>query len=739
MRTLILILAVTHLSCRSKEVPFDTSTNIDSDSATEETATPVDADGDGFSAAEDCDDADASIHPTAIDDDCDGIDENCDGQADEGAVWETYYLDADGDGYGNEQETQESCDGTPSGHVAAQASGFDCNDSSDRFHPGAQEWDCLDPNDYNCDGSISFADVDGDHYPACQDCNDADASANPGQAEVCDEIDNNCDGLIDEGVTTTFYADTDADGFGDETSTVEACATPSGYVAEQTDGFDCNDGSGDFFPGAPETDCADPNDYNCDGTVVFEDLDSDGFGACVDCDDTNAAVNTNATEVCNGIDDDCNGATDDADAGLDTTTRQTFYADSDADGAGTSQFPLDACSQPSGYVSDNTDCDDTNPARSPFLPEVCDSADLDEDCDGLADDNDLEGATGTTTWYPDLDIDGYGDSSHGGTELCEPGLDMVTDNTDCDDSNAGRNPGLTEACDSADLDEDCDGLADNDDPDGATGTATWYPDTDSDNYGDSSNAGSELCDPVSGFVTDNTDCDDSLQGMNPAEAEVCDSANLDEDCDGFADDDDPEGASGTQTFYVDSDGDGYGSTTTISSCDAHPGLSTTSDDCDDATTSINPGQTEACDGLDNDCDGTADSTSACGCNVEYYGSTTDPYLFCTSGQSWNDASAACQSLGYHLVSIADDAENTWVDNTADTYSTSKWHIGFTDQWSEGTWVWSDGSPVTYTNWQSGEPNGGTNESCAQVNRFHPSTTWNDEPCGQGLPFVCEYQ
>jgi len=664
MRALILILAVTHISCRSKEVDFDTSNQIDSDSAASETATPVDSDGDGFSAEEDCDDADASINPSAVDDDCDGIDENCDGQPDEGSSWETYYQDADGDGYGNELEPSETCDGVPSGYVPAQASGFDCNDASDLFYPGAQEWDCLDPNDYNCDGSISFADADGDHYPACQDCNDADPNANPGQAEVCDETDNNCDGIVDEGVKSIFYADTDSDGFGDETSQVEACTAPSGYAPEHADGFDCNDDSADFFPGAPETDCADPNDYNCDGTVVFEDLDSDGFGACADCDDTNAAVNTNATEICNGLDDDCNGAIDDADSGLDTTTRQTFYADNDSDGAGDSQSTLDACAAPSGYVSDNTDCDDTNPARSPFLPEICDAADVDEDCDGLADDNDLQGATGTTTWYPDLDSDGFGDSSSSGTDLCETGLDMVTDNTDCDDT---------------------------------------------------------------------------LATISPAAAEVCDSADIDEDCDGFADDADPQGASGTQTFYVDADGDGYGSSTPTSSCDLQSGMSATSDDCDDTTNAANPGATEVCDGLDNDCDGTADSTSVCGCNVEYYQSNTRPYMFCTSGQSWSDASATCQSHGYHLVSIGDDAENTWVDNTADSYSTSKWHIGFTDQWSEGTWAWADGSAVTYTNWQPGEPNGGTSESCAQLNRFHPSKTWNDEPCGQGLAFVCEYQ
>jgi hypothetical protein len=64
-------------------------------------------------------------------------------------------------------------------------------------------------------------------------------------------------------------------------------------------------------------------------------------------------------------------------------------------------------------------------------------------------------------------------------------------------------------------------------------------------------------------------------------------------------------------------------------------------------------------------------------------------------------------------------------------------MGFTDQWSEGTWVWSNGDATSYTNWHSGEPNGGTSESCGQINRFHPTQTWNDEPCGQTLRYVCE--
>ena len=93
-----------------------------------------------------------------------------------------------------------------------------------------------------------------------------------------------------------------------------------------------------------------------------------------------------------------------------------------------------------------------------------------------------------------------------------------------------------------------------------------------------------------------------------------------------------------------------------------------------------------------------------------------------------------------MLTIDDSSENTWADDTADTFSTSKWWIGLNDISSEGSFVWEDGSSVSFTNWHSGEPNnGGGGEDCTQLNRYHPTQTWNDEPCGQGLPFVCEYQ
>ena len=128
--------------------------------------------------------------------------------------------------------------------------------------------------------------------------------------EICDGIDNDCDGTVDEDpVDGVFvYADDDGDGFGAGEATL-ACAAGSGW-SEQAD--DCDDGDARFYPGAPEDDCADPSDYNCDGSVGLDDLDQDGFTACNDCDDTDPAVNPGVeTDLADGVDTDCDGVIDD--------------------------------------------------------------------------------------------------------------------------------------------------------------------------------------------------------------------------------------------------------------------------------------------------------------------------------------------------------------------------------------------------------------------------------------------
>src|SRR5690606_1130672 len=103
-----------------------------------------------------------------------------------------FYRDADGDGHGVTDDTIEAC-WAPEGYVANKG---DCNDHAANIHPGAKE-DCTVDIDMNCDDSTAYADMDGDGFPACDDCDDNDPAVNPGAVEICDGIDNDCDGKVD--------------------------------------------------------------------------------------------------------------------------------------------------------------------------------------------------------------------------------------------------------------------------------------------------------------------------------------------------------------------------------------------------------------------------------------------------------------------------------------------------------------------------------------------------------------
>ena len=96
-----------------------------------------------------------------------------------------------------------------------------------------------------------------------------------------------------------------------------------------------------YNPLAVEYDCEDPNDYNCDGSVGYEDADGDGHAACTECDDSNPAVPPDASEICNGIDDDCDNEIDADDSNL--ADGAIFYGDSDGDGHGGQQYEAIAC------------------------------------------------------------------------------------------------------------------------------------------------------------------------------------------------------------------------------------------------------------------------------------------------------------------------------------------------------------------------------------------------------------
>jgi len=256
-------------------------------------------------------------------------------------------------------------------------------------------------------------DADGDGFIESQDCDDTDGTIHPDATEVCDGIDNDCDEAIDDldddvdlSTTTYWYDDLDLDGYGDPESIVEACSPPAEGMI--TTPGDCDDANAEVHPEALEV-CNDLDD-DCDlliddedddvdpasQTAWYADLDGDGFGdptnwalGCAeldghvaddsDCDDATKAINPEALEVCNELDDDCDGLTDDEDDSVDLETGAWYFEDSDGDGYGNEAIATQACAKPDGYKANKKDCDDTDAEVNPDAVDVCDG--VDNDCD----------------------------------------------------------------------------------------------------------------------------------------------------------------------------------------------------------------------------------------------------------------------------------------------------------------------------------------------------------------------
>ena len=573
------------------------------------------------------------------------------------------------------------------GYAAGSGAGDDCNDADPLIHPGAAETCANIAVDNDCDGVTSaaeasdstsyYVDGDGDGYgagsatSACAaivgsvtnntDCNDGRATAYPGAPELCNGLDDNCNGLIDDSVTTfRFYRDDDGDSFGDPFVSLSNCtgAVPDGFVSDHTDCDDTAllhaDVDGDGVGSGPFTACgvASDND-NCPTTANANqaNCDSDAQGNACDADDDNDTV-FDANDAFA-----CNAAKSIADATLSASELATFLA-------GASGVTVNATSMSSpqlGAVANNASHIVANGIFGSFtiaspLSSTQITTILAQLQPGALVTIDAASMTPTQIAAVAADIAAV-TTVENITLTSASSASIIT--ALVSKTPAGEAIIVASAMSSAQLAAGVSGstsvtvigvvvidagltaaqiveVTASLGP--AASTDVEYDTTGMDSAQQAAVAasvavvGSSYCNTadldVDGYFADAcyvsaVDCGDSSASIHPNAVENCANDGVDNDCDGDATSD--AEAIDSSIYYVDSDGDGFGAGSIVKSCTANAGYSVNSTDCNNSSASVYPGAPELCSNLaiDNNCNGSTAESEASDRNTYYADTDAD--------------------------------------------------------------------------------------------------------------------
>jgi len=507
--------------------------------------------------------------------------------------------------------------------------------------------------------------------------------------EVCDGVDSDCDGTADDS-TSDSGKDCDSTLPGKCQKGVTHCVNAEiecvplvvpGEQDEQCNGLDDDcDGVPDNGDPGGGISCQIPNKLGeC----------AKGLTSCIDGDTVCLGDIQPGAEVCDGLDNDCNGKTDETVPGAGEPCQVAGKQGECQKGTmlcGPNGLTCTQTVQPASEKCDgldnncNGDVDDGNPeGGAPCVldnlqgpckqgmvacmgaklsckqtnfgsPEQCDGQD--NNCNGSIDDdpNDIGGG---------CQVPGGLGICANGTLICQGG------NKTCKQTVFGQQ----ETCDGQD--NNCNGKTDED---GAAGCSTWFYDGDNDGYAQNGAMSKCLCSPSYPYTaTVQGDCNDNSNSVYPGATEKCD--GLDNNCNFQTDE---PGASGCKTYYVDNDGDGYGTSQSSCQCNSGGGYTATqSGDCNDQSFNIKPGATEKCDGVDDNCNGVKDDGAQCQSGYA-----------CQSGSCVKQCSDVFVDASWATIHSGGGGPSAYYTSCSDHWYSAGWHAGTGANGINIRWTWT---------------------------------------------------